>query len=149
MNSLCTLSEAFEYSKRDKIEEWIHMFLHDEGDNFELSDGLKLEKRFFIGPIKIPLKLFERCCGPEENIKYKIDEIGFNERVCSIINRYKDGWDMPPLIINYCKGKFVLNDGNHRYEALVRSYITEYYAIVWITDYEDYQRFNTEYNCFI
>ena len=101
MNKLCSLTKALEYSKEDRIEEWIHMFLHDEGNNISLSDGLKLEKRFFIGPIKMPLYLFERCCGPEENIKYKTDEFSFNKSVDSIVEKLKGDWDMSPLIINY------------------------------------------------
>lgn len=123
------------------------MFLHDEGDNIALSDGLKQEKRFFVGPIKMPLYLFERCCGPEENIKYQINEFGFKTNVNAIMERLKNDWDMPPLIVNYCKDDFELNDGNHRYEALIRSGIKEYYIIIWITNNKDYQNFNMKYNC--
>ena len=29
----------------------------------------------------MPLDFFQRCCGPEENTKYQIDKIGFENRV--------------------------------------------------------------------
>jgi hypothetical protein len=147
MNGLCTLGKALEYAAEDNIEEWIHLFLHDEGDNVVFSDGLKLEKRFFVGPIKMPLNLFERCCGPEDSMRYQIDAGGFDWRVNEIQKRFKDKWDMPPLIINYCEDKFELNDGNHRYEALKRSGVQEYHVIIWITEDRDYQSFSSKYGC--
>lgn len=53
----------------------------------------------------------------------------------------KNGWDIPPLIANYCKGKYELNDGNHRFEALVRCGYKEFYVIVWTSSENDYTDF--------
>ncbi len=131
---ISTLQAALDYKKKNQIEDWIHLFLHDEGDNIPFSTGLKLEKRIFLGPIKMPLSLFKRCCGPEKHLKYIIDKDGFEQKVEAIQKRFKNGWDMPPLIINYIHDEFVLNDGNHRYEALIREKVEEYYVIIWITD---------------
>lgn len=50
------------------------MFLNNEGNNPDLSKGLKIKKTYFFEPVKMPLLLFSRCCGPEEGLKYKIDE---------------------------------------------------------------------------
>ena len=140
---------AIEYSKQGKLDEWIHTFLCGEGNNISFSHGLKLENRYYIGPIKMPLDFFRRCCGPEENIKYHIDKIGFENRVDAIKIKLQSGWDMPPLIINYADGRFELNDGNHRYEALIRSGIKEYYVIVWITKQNDYQQFVSNYSSYV
>ncbi len=80
------------------------------------------------------LDLFERCCGPEAGIKHQIPFLGFNARVEAIMGRYQGGlWDMPPLIINYSEGKYELNDGNHRFEALRRLGIGEFWVIIWET----------------
>ena len=68
----CALSSAKEYSAAGKLEEWVHTYLLSDGNNKEFSDGLRLFDRFFIGPVKMPLKLFTRCCGPEENMKYRV-----------------------------------------------------------------------------
>jgi hypothetical protein len=82
--------------------------LNGDGNNVPFSDGLKLEKRFYTCPLKMPLKIFKRCCGPEDDMKFIINEIGFNNRVQAISERLKSGWDMPPLIINFENGKFEL-----------------------------------------
>lgn len=149
MNSKYTLTGALEFAKKSSIGEWLHAFLLDEGNNIAFSVGLKKEKRYYIGPVKMPLYLFERCCGPELSMKYKIDESGFNMRVAAIAKRFKNSWDMPPLIINYCDGKFELNDGNHRYEALKNCGIKECYVIIWITDNNDYTDFTDKYRRYI
>jgi hypothetical protein len=65
-----TLASALEYSEKGNIEEWVHGFLLGIGKNKELSDGLKKQKRFWIGPIRIELNKLVRCCGPEEGMKY-------------------------------------------------------------------------------
>lgn len=50
------------------------MYLLEDGRNVPFSDGLKLFERYYIGPVKMPLELFHRCTGPEENMKYRIDK---------------------------------------------------------------------------
>ena len=40
---------------------------------------------------------------------------------------------MPPLIVSIEDGSFVLNDGNHRFEALKQLGIREYWVIIWET----------------
>lgn len=142
MNSIeFNLKSAIIFGERGKIEQWIHGFLCGEGDNRPFSNGLKLSKRYYIGPIKISLNKFNRCCGPEDHMKYTIYKDAFEYRVNKMMDEIKSGWDIPPLIINYSNGVFELNDGNHRNEALKRSNITEYYAIIWITDEEDLNNF--------
>ena len=74
MNNLYTSKKSIEYSNEGKLEEQMHMFLNNEGNNPDLSKGLKIEKTYYFEPVKMPLLLFSRCCGPEEGLKYKIDE---------------------------------------------------------------------------
>ena len=69
MEYKCILSSAKEYVANGKIEEWIHKYQLSDGHNAEFSHGLKLFDRYFLGPIKMPLFLFSRCCGPEENMR--------------------------------------------------------------------------------
>lgn len=139
MDNKFTLYGAMEYKKLNKIEEWVHEFLLDIGNNKDFSDGLKLEKRYYYGPVKMPLSMFRRICGPEEDMKYQNPKDGFEYHVGNMINSIGDGWDLPPLIINYTNKEFELNDGNHRYEALVRSNISDYYVIFWTSNVEDYK----------
>lgn len=149
MNELFTSGAAREFSRNERIEEWIHLFLRDEGGNIAFSDGLKKEKRIYIGPIKMPLHLFERCCGPEENMKYRIDQDSFECRVCKIRERMESGWDMPPLIINFSNNRFELNDGNHRYQAMISRGVDGCDTIIWITGDVDYQCFVELYSKYL
>jgi hypothetical protein len=133
-----TLKESIEYAETGKLESWLHSFLGSAGNNPTFSEGLKLKKRYFSQPIKVSLSLFSRSCGPEKNLKYIVSKAEFEKRVEQITTRLNNGWDMPPLIVNYSNGIFELNDGNHRYEALVRKNIKEYYVIFWCTMGKEY-----------
>ena len=141
----CTLSSAQEYAKEHKIEDWIHQYLLSDGHNKEFSDGLKLFDRYFIGPVKMPLALFRRCCGPEESMKYRVNAEWFEKHVAGLENVLKTTADMPPMIANYVHGHFELNDGNHRLEAYRRLGVKEYYMIIWITEKSDYEAFLSQY----
>ncbi|MBQ3049875.1 MAG: ParB-like nuclease domain-containing protein, partial [Oscillospiraceae bacterium] len=115
------------------------------GHNKDFSDGLKLFDRYFIGPIKMPLNLFTRCCGPEENMIYRVDAAWFENHVTELEKVIETNGDMPPMIVHYVDGIFELNDGNHRLEAYKRKGVTEYFVIVWITKKEEYDEFITKY----
>jgi hypothetical protein len=144
-----TLSSAQDYAKNGKLENWIHAYLVSDGNNEGLSSGLKLYDRFFLGPLKMPLSLFTRCCGPEENMKWKVDKEGFENRVTRLENAIKTEKDMPPLIVQFVNNGFELNDGNHRYEAYSRLNIQEVDVIIWITERHDYELFLSKYSKYI
>ena len=144
-----TLSSAVGYARNGKLEEWIHTYLLSDGHNKEFSDGLKLFDRYFLGPVKMPLSLFKRCCGPEEDMKWVIPKGNFEEKVNQLMQVITENEDMPPLIVSYVDGHFELNDGNHRFEAYQRLGIEEYYVIVWITEKEDYAEFMEKYSGYL
>mgnify|MGYP000431996010 CR=1 FL=1 len=147
----CKLSSAQEYAVQDKLEEWVHSYLLSDGHNKDFSDGLKIYDRFFLGPIKVPLSLFKRCCGPEENMQYQINADWFEKHVNELKEIIQREKDMPPLIVHYLvdeknpDGTFELNDGNHRLESYSRLGIGEYYVIVWITEKHEYDLFKSKY----
>ena len=133
-----TLKSALDYAGQNNIEEWVHEYLCGEGDNRGFSDGLKLEKREYTGPILMDLDLFTKTYGPEPGLKYSIREddkeqikwFWFNTG--GIHEKYRAGnWDMPPLIVNDDGGVYELNDGNHRLEALKMLGVKEYWVIFW------------------
>lgn len=43
---------------------------------------------------------------------------------------YKD-YNFPPLILEYKNNNYYLTDGNHRYSALIKLNIKNYYVIIW------------------
>lgn len=127
-----TSSSAITFADANRLEEWIHLFLCGEGNNKPFSDGLKREPRRYHAPKLTALNTLNRCCGPEDDMKWQIDEFNFIERVEKIIARHQKGdWDMPPLIVCHDGSTYELNDGNHRYEALKRMGIKEHWVILW------------------
>ncbi|MDR2941986.1 MAG: ParB/RepB/Spo0J family partition protein [Treponema sp.] len=129
-----TLSSAVKFANAGKLEKWIHLFLRGDGNNKDFSNGLKLEPRRFYAPEMIKFDKLERCCGPEKHMKFQIPETDFIRRVDDIASAYnRGGWDMPPLIVCREENRYELNDGNHRYEALKKLGINQYWAIIWET----------------
>ena len=155
MEYKCTLSSVQDYAKHNRIEEWVHSYLLSDGHNREFSDGLKLHDRYFLGPLKMPLSLFSRCCGPEKNMKYRINEEWFEKHVNGLAEIIKNEKDMPPLIAHFfindgkTDGEFELNDGNHRLEAYSRLGIEDYYVIIWITEKKEYDLFLSKYSQYL
>lgn len=145
MDYRSTLSSAQDFSMNGKLEDWVHAYLLSDGNNETFSRGLKMVNRFYIGPLKMPLSLFSRCCGPEENMKWRVNAAGFEQKVNKLEEVMKNEDDLPPLIVNYVDGRFDLSDGNHRYEAATRLGIKEKFVIIWITDKHDYDLFQTKY----
>jgi hypothetical protein len=144
-----TFTSAQEFAKKGKLEDWVHSYLLSDGNNKEFSDGLKLLERFFLGPIKMPLSLFTRCCGPEETMKWKVDAEWFEEKVAKLENAIKTDNDMPPLIVHFVDDAFELNDGNHRLEAYSRLGSREINVIIWITEKNEYELFLSKYSEFL
>ena len=141
----CSLSSAKEFSEADRLEDWVHLFLLSDGHNKAFSDGLKQYDRYYLGPLTMPLSLFTRCCGPEENIKYRVNAQWFEKRVQALKKALQSNNDMPPLIVHFVDHGFELCDGNHRFEALTRLGIKEYPVIIWITEKEEYDEFIDRY----
>lgn len=78
-------------------------------------------------------------------MKWRVNAAGFEQKVNQLEEVMKNEDDLPPLIVNYVDGRFDLSDGNHRYEAATRLGIKEKYVIIWITDKQDYDLFQTKY----
>lgn len=128
------LQEALEARKTETIENWVHDFLNQEGNNQGFSEGLKRFKRYWLGPVLMDLRKIKRCCGPEPEMVYHEPEENFNRRIDGIMKAIENGKEMPPLIVKYENGVYELNDGNHRHEALLRMNQPYYYVILWDSD---------------
>ena len=144
-----SLTSALEYAKNGRIEEWIHEYLLSDGNNKAFSDGLSLQKRYYIGPVEFQTSLLCRCCGPEENMRYRVNEGGFERKVLSLMSSISDGKDLPPIMVNFADGELTLSDGNHRFEALTQLGVKEYPVIVWITEKDEYEEFAERYGEYV
>ena len=145
----CSLSSAKGFAQAGKLEDWVHLFLLSDGHNKAFSDGLKQFDRYYLGPLTMPLSLFPRCCGPEDNIKYQVNAEWFKKRVQALKKILQSNEDMPPLIVHYVNQSFELCDGNHRFEALTQLGVKEYPVIVWITEKDEYDEFIKKYGMYL
>lgn len=145
MTKIDTMESAVEAARSGKLEMWIHEFLCSAGGNRALSDGLKLETRSYHGPVEMDLDSVQRCCGPEEGMKYPVSVEEFAVRVGKIKTAIADGASLPPLIVNYSNGSLTLNDGNHRHEALKQLGFTKINAIIWTTGESDMDEFRERF----
>lgn len=134
-----TTKDALKFAEDKKLESWIDDFLRNEGDNVPLADGLQMSKRYYIGPVTVNLDMFDRISGPEDHMEFRVTEESFEMNILNIQARLKNGWDMPPFLVQYADDKFVLSDGNHRHEALKRSGYIVYSAIFWCSTNEEYE----------
>ena len=132
-----TLTSAREHAAQGRLEDWVHAYLTSDGRNEAFSQGLKLCKRQYMGPLTLPLALLERCCGPEPGMRFQVDAQGFEAHLAELMRAIAADEDMPPLIVNYAAGVFTVNDGNHRLEAYARLGATGCAAIVWTSDPRD------------
>lgn len=144
-----TLASARQFAQAGRLEDWVHLYLHAEGDNVPFSDGIKKVPRCFFGLTEMPISMFGRICGPEEGMKYPVDRDGFERIVSELMNAIQSGRDVPPLIVEYSAGVFSLNDGNHRHEACRRLGVEKFPVIIWITETADRDDFLAKYGEYI
>ena len=128
-----TLKEAIEYSKQNRIEEWVQLFLRDKdmefaSPNIVLADGLKLEDRFYYGPVEFEL---DKITPMRIETNLSGDELDYyNKKVDRMASDF-NGENFPPLILEFKDDKYYLTDGSHRYSSLKRLGIDKYYSIIW------------------
>lgn len=84
-----------------------------------------------LGPLFIELDKLKRCCGPEPEIQFVVPADGWENHISYFQSLIRNGWNMPPLIA-YNEGNYLLvNDGNHRLEAMRREGIEKCWVIIW------------------
>lgn len=129
-----TAEEALLFSEHGCIEEWIHLFLKTYGRNPAFSEGLKLQKRYWLGPLLVPLHKLQRCCGPEADMQYYNAPEPWEKRVGGLFELLQGGWEYPPLIVQHVEGEWIVTDGNGRHEAMKRLQQEQCWAILWDSD---------------
>lgn len=128
-----TYAMAREYDAMGKIDEWMQLFLRNDGHNIALADGLLLEQRCYLGLRRIPLSLLNAVkSGAPEYLRDQNDIQYFFEVVDRMKQAYGD-WDTPPLIVEYGENGFYVADGRHRLEMYRQLGITHIQAALWTT----------------
>jgi hypothetical protein len=115
------------------IREWVDAFLTSDrhGANLPMAVGLAKQRRWWTGPVRVPLSSLTRICGPEPEMKYRTTAEAWEAHVSEIAGAVSSSEDLPPLILEYRETELSLRDGNHRHEALRRRGDTHAWALVW------------------
>ncbi|WP_310604232.1 ParB N-terminal domain-containing protein [Anaerosporobacter sp.] len=135
-----TYSIAKEYTENGNIEQWIQLFLRNDGKNLALADGLLLEKRHYIGLRKISIELLSNIESGAPKYLKDDNSIKHFFAIVDKMKEYIEHWDAPPLIVNYVEGRFEVNDGRHRLEMYRQLKMEYVYVVLWVTEDEDYNK---------
>ena len=92
--------------------------------------------------MRVPVDDLVRLAGPEDDVLVPIDDAEWEDDVGSMAESLEEGWEPPPLLAEWQRGELLLQDGNHRYEALVRDGATE----VWVFVYSDDPRARADFD---
>ena len=95
-----TLRGAFEAAAAGRTDEWIDAFLSfGVGANVPMALGLKQQRRWWIGPLFLPLDQFKRIAGPEPNMEFRCTHEAWDADVMTIIALRPE--HLPPVIAEY------------------------------------------------
>lgn len=138
-----TVDAAREAADHDRLDEWVRDFLGSPGsDNAELAELLAERVHAWLGPVRLPLDRLHRLAGAEgQPVLCEVDEREWSDRVPDMHDKIEQGWEPPPMIVTWRRGQLVLEDGNHRAEALRRAGTREAWSVVGFEDAEQAARF--------
>lgn len=128
-----TYTIAREYDARGKIDEWMQLFLRNDGHNLALADGLLQRERRYIGIRRIPLALLAQIQSGAPEYLHDQDSIDYFFQVVDKMKQDCEKWDIPPLIVEYGENGFHVDDGRHRLEMYRQMGATHAPAALWTT----------------
>jgi hypothetical protein len=114
---------------------WVGDFLASRGsDNATLAAALAQREHYWIGPVEVPLDDLVRLAGPEDDALVPVAEGKWEHDVEVMEESVDEGWEPPPLLAEYEDGRLLLQDGNHRHEALRREGATHAWVLIYFDD---------------
>lgn len=131
-----SVEAAREASDRDEVAAWVADFLASPGsDNAELGAMLAERPDSWLGPLRLPIDQLCRLAGPADApVLEAVEEHEWRDDVTDLAERIEQGWGPPPVIVT-CRGdQLVVEDGNHRIEALRRAGVTHAWSLVNFED---------------
>jgi hypothetical protein len=139
-----SLASAFEAAEQgqEEIARWVGEFLASRGsDNAALAAGLAQREHWWFGPQRVAVGDLVRLAGPEDEALVPIEEDEWEEDVETMEESIEQGWEPPPLLAEFQDGRLLLQDGNHRYEAMVRAGEPEAWVLIWFDTESDWERY--------
>ncbi len=138
-----TVDTARQAAERDELDDWVARFLASPGsDNAALAEQLTESRRWWLGPLQLPIDQLHRLAGPADHpVVEAVDEDDWRDDVDDLADRVDDDWEPPPSVVSYRKGQLVLEDGNHRVEAMRRAGKELIWGVVAFEDPDERDRF--------
>jgi hypothetical protein len=129
------LATARAAAERDETALWVGDFLASAGsDNATLAAALAQRRHWWVGPIRVPLDDLVRLAGPEHDALVTVPPARWEDDVEEMEESLDEGWEPPPLLAEFRDGELLLQDGNHRYEALERAHARTAWVLVYFDD---------------
>jgi hypothetical protein len=137
-----SLASARAAAAADRTAAWVGEFLASRGsDNEVLAAAFAQERHWWMGPIEVRLDELERLAGPEADALVPIAPDEWEGDVGDMEESLDEGWEPPPLLAEYQAGRLLLQDGNHRYEALSRANADTAWVLVFFADADERDTF--------
>lgn len=129
-----SLASAQQAASAGRSAEWVGAFLASTGsDNAPLAAALAQRRHRWFGPVRVRTDDLVRLAGPEPDAPASVDEPAWEHDVGGMAG-LGGGWEPPPLLAEWRHGELLLQDDNHRYEAVVRSGATHVWVLVYADD---------------
>ena len=134
-------------AERDEIALWVGNLLASPGsDNEILAAALAQKQHWWVGPVELPLEDLVRLAGPEDDALVPIDDDVWEDDISTMEESVDEGWEPPPLLAEHQDGRLLLQDGNHRYEALSRRGAPSAWVLIYFDDEASYHQYLTAHD---
>ena len=148
MEKYGTLEISKEYLDKNQLEDWIQLFLRNDGHNVALADGLLKEERCYTGIVDFDLNLLKNIKAGAPEYLIRENDIEYFFAIVNEMNEALGSWNPPPLIIEYrVDGSFHVCDGRHRLEMYRQKNVKTVPAIVWTTGEENFVKLQESIKC--
>ena len=148
MEKYGALEISKEYLDKNQLEDWIQLFLRNDGHNVALADGLLKEERCYTGIVDFDLNLLENIKAGAPEYLIRENDIEYFFAIVNEMNEALGSWNPPPLIIEYrVDGSFHVCDGRHRLEMYRQKNVKTVPAIVWTTGEESFVKLQESIKC--
>ena len=139
------LASARRAADTDETALWVGDFLASRGsDNAVLAAALAQREHWWLGPVSLPLDALTRLAGPEADVLVPVDDNEWEHDVAEMEESVEDGWEPPPLLAEFQNGQLLLQDGNHRYEALLRAGASDAWVLIYFDNPDEREAFSRQ-----
>jgi hypothetical protein len=130
----------------EEIARWVGDFLASRGsDNAPLAAALATEPHWWFGPVRLRTTELEPLAGPDDDTLCDVPPSEWEEDVDAMRQSLGDGWEPPPLLVEWRDGRLLLQDGNHRHEALLRAGEPDAWVLAYFPSLDDRDAFAARY----